>query len=124
MIFEKIFFYIVAIVLFVIIFLQMMRKKDNTYLVSLILQGIGILVSLICLIANININLIIKIIIYIIAIVIPIVLLVLEKKNINLTEIIYIGISKSLIFCKEEKQAKKLLLALIEKILVLHIRHN
>ena len=115
MIFEKIFFYIVAIVLFVIIFLQMMRKKDNTYLVSLILQGLGILVSLICLIANVNINLIIKIIIYIIAIVIPIVLLVLEKKNINLTEIIYIGISKSLIFCKEEKQAKKLLLALIEK---------
>ena len=115
MIFEKIFFYIVAIALFVIIFLQMMRKKDNTYLVSLILQGIGILVSLICLIANVNINLIIKIIIYIIAIIIPIVLLVLEKKNINLTEIIYIGISKSLIFCKEEKQAKKLLLALIEK---------
>ena len=115
MIFEKIFFYIVAIVLFVIIFLQMMRKKDNTYLVSLILQGIGILVSLICLIANVNINLIIKIIIYIIAIIIPIVLLVLKKKNINLTEIIYIGISKSLIFCKEEKQAKKLLLALIEK---------
>lgn len=115
MIFEKIFFYIVAIALFVIIFLQMMRKKDNTYLASLILQGIGILVSLICLIANVNINLIIKIIIYIIAIIIPIMLLVLEKKNINLTEIIYIGIAKSLIFCKEEKQAKKLLLALIEK---------
>ena len=40
MIIEKIFFYIVAIALFVIIFLQMMRKNEITYLVSLILQAV------------------------------------------------------------------------------------
>lgn len=60
-------------------------------------------------------NLFIKVIVYIISMAVPIVLLILEKKKINLTEIIYIGIAKSLLFFKEQKQAKKLLLALIEK---------
>ena len=60
-------------------------------------------------------NLFIKVIVYIISMAVPIVLLILEKKKINLTEIIYIGIAKSLLLFKEQKQAKKLLLALIEK---------
>lgn len=40
MIFEKIFFYVVAIALAVIIFLKMMRKNDIAYLISLILQAL------------------------------------------------------------------------------------
>lgn len=112
---EKIFFYVVAIALFVIIFFKMMRKNEITYLVSLVLQAIGILISLIGLIFTLQINIFLKAIIYIISIGLPIAILVCESKKINLTELIYIGIAKSLLFFKEQKQAKKLLLALVEK---------
>ena len=115
MIFERIFFYVVAIALVVITFMKLMKKNDITYLISLILQALGVAISFICLIFSINMNLFIKIIIYIISVAIPIVLLICENKNINLTELIYIGVAKSLIFFKESKQAKKLLLYLVEK---------
>ena len=115
MIFEKVFFYVVAVAFAVIIFLKLMKKSDITYLISLILQTLGIFISLIGLIFNLNINIFLKAIIYILSIGLPIVLLICEKKNINLTELIYIAIAKTLIMSKETKQAKKLLLALVEK---------
>lgn len=73
---EKIFFYVVAIALFVIIFLKMMRKNETTYLVSLVLQAIGILISLIGLIFTLKINIFLKAIIYIISIGLPVAILV------------------------------------------------
>ena len=112
---EKIFFYVVTIALFVVIFLKMMRKNDITYLVSLILQAVGIFISFICLIVNIDMNLFIKVIVYLISIAIPIVVLVLERKKVNIAEMIYIGVSKMFLVCKEQKQAKKILLILVEK---------
>ncbi len=115
MIFERVFFYVVAIALFVIIFLKMMRKNEITYLVSLIMQAIGILISFIGLIFDLKINIFLKAIVYIISIGLPVAILVCESKKINLTELIYIGIAKSCLFFKESKQAKKLLLALVEK---------
>ena len=42
---ERMFFYIVAIALFVIFFLKMMRKNNIIYLISLGLQAIGIIIS-------------------------------------------------------------------------------
>lgn len=115
MIFEKVFFYVVAVAFAVIIFLKLMKKSDITYLISLILQTLGIFISLIGLIFNLNINIFLKAIIYILSIGLPIVLLICEKKNINLTELIYIGIAKTLIMSKETKQAKKLLLVFVDK---------
>lgn len=106
MILERIFFYVVAIALVVIIFLKMMRKNDITYLISLILQGIGIFISFICLIFDINMNIFAKAIIYIISMAVPILLLICEKKKINLTEIIYISISKNLLFLKRINKLK------------------
>ena len=115
MIFERIFFYVVSISLFVIIFLKMMKKKDITYMVSCILQAIGIMISFLGLIFSFNINLLFKAIIYIISIALPIAIFICEKKNINLTELFYLGAAKVLLFMKEPKKAKKILLALIDK---------
>lgn len=81
MILERIFFYVVAIALFVIIFLKMMRKNNITYLTSLISQAIGIFISFICLIFDIRMNIFFKALIYIISLALPIVILVLEKKE-------------------------------------------
>ncbi len=115
MIFEKIFFYVVAIALFVIMLLKMMRKNDITYLVSLSIQSLGIFISFICLVANINMNLICKVLVYLISLIAPIVILILERKNINITEGLSITLAKALVLIKEDKKAKKILLTLIEK---------
>lgn len=115
MIFEKILFYIIAITLFVNIFLKIMRKKDIIYFISLILQTIGILISFIYLIINIEMNILLKAIIYIISIGIPVIILILEKKNINITEKIYLQIAKLFLLFKDTKKTKKILLSLIEK---------
>lgn len=115
MIFEKILFYIIAITLFVNIFLKIMRKKDVIYFISLILQTIGILISFIYLIINIEMNILLKAIIYIISIGIPVIILILEKKNINISEEIYLQIAKLFLLFKDTKKTKKILLSLIEK---------
>ncbi len=115
MIFEKILFYIIAITLFVNIFLKIMRKKDIIYFISLILQTIGILISFIYLIINIEMNILLKAIIYIISIGIPVIILILEKKNINISEKIYLQIAKLFLLFKDTKKTKKILLSLIEK---------
>ena len=115
MIFEKILFYIIAITLFVNIFLKIMKKKDIIYFISLILQTIGILISFIYLIINIEMNILLKAIIYIISIGIPVIILILEKKNINISEKIYLQIAKLFLLFKDTKKIKKILLSLIEK---------
>lgn len=115
MIFEKILFYTIAITLFVNIFLKIMRKKDIICFISLILQTIGILISFIYLIINIEMNILLKAIIYIISIGIPVIILILEKKNINISEKIYLQIAKLFLLFKDTKKTKKILLSLIEK---------
>lgn len=115
MIFEKILFYIIAITLFVNIFLKIMRKKDIIYFISLILQTVGILISFIYLIINIEMNILLKAVIYIIAIGIPIAILILEKKKINISEKIYLQVAKLFLLFKDTKKTKKILLNLIDK---------
>ncbi len=115
MIIERIFFYVVAIAFFVIIFLKMMKKNDIIYLISLILETLGIAVSFITLILKINVNLFIKAIIYIISIGIPVIILICEKRKIDLSELIDVAIAKMFLAFKNTKQAKKILLILIEK---------
>ena len=115
MIVEKLFFYIAAIALFVIFFLKMMRKNNSLYLTSLILQVIGIIINFLGLSIGFSINLFFKALFYIISIGIPLAILILEFKKIDLVETTYIGIAKGLLFIKNTKQAKKMLLDLIDK---------
>ena len=112
---ERIFFYVIAIALFVIFFLKMMRRNNNLYLTSLILQAIGIIINFLGLSIGFNINLFFKAIFYIISIGIPLAILILEFKKIDLVEIVYIGIAKILLLAKNSKQAKKILIDLIDK---------
>ena len=90
-----------------------MRKKDIIYFISLILQTIGILISFIYLIINIEMNILLKAIIYIISIGIPVIILILEKKNINISEKIYLQIAKLFLLFKDTKKTKKILLSII-----------
>lgn len=115
MIVGRILFYLVAISLLVIIFLKMMKKNEIVYLVSLVLQAIGILINLLGLIFKFEINVFFKVIFYLMTLAIPIAILICDTKKINLTEMISLAMAKGYLFIKNSKKAKKLLLGLIEK---------
>ena len=115
MIFEKIFFCVISIALFVIMFLKMMRKNDMLNLTSLILQAIGIGINFISLIFRIELNLFFVLLTYLMWVIVPIVIIVCEYNEINLMGKIYMVLAKTYMLRKDTKDAKKILIALIEK---------
>lgn len=112
---EKIFFYVVSITLFVIMFIKLMRKNDNLYLVAIISQAIGIAINFISLIFRIELNLFFTLIIYLMSIVLPVFILVCEYNEIDIIEKIYAILAKGYLIAKNTKNAKKILLALIDR---------
>ncbi len=115
MLFEHILFTILAFSLFVIIFLKMIKKNDTSYVIVLSLQAIGIAINFIEMIFNINLHMLIKCIAYILSILLPIFIIAMEKKNINLLEIINILKAKIFLFFGDNKRAKLALIDLISK---------
>lgn len=113
--FEKLIFNIIAFSLFVIIFFKMIRKNDTSYLVILGMEVIGIAINFVELFCKLQINAFLKIFIYFLAIVIPIGILICDYKEINLKQIFNLAIAKFLISLKKNKEAKKVILNLIEE---------
>ena len=112
---ENIFFYIISIALFVIMFIKLMKKNDNLYLSSLILQSIGIAINFIGLIFRIELNLFFRIITYILSVIIPFFILICEYNHINILEKAYLILADLYFKSHNTKDAKKILLALIDK---------
>ena len=112
---EMILFYLLAFVLFVYFFLKMIQKNDTNYLYILLISSLGIAITFICLTAKIELNIGNIILSYIFSIIFPICLIIIEKKGIVLTEIIYL--TKYNIYSKinNEEKAKEALLKLVEK---------
>lgn len=113
--FGKIFFFVISIALFVIMFLKMMRRNETIYLTSLISQAIGIAINFIGLIFRIELNLFFILLTYLMSAVLPILILVCEYYKIDITEKIYTMLAQVYLFRKDTKNAKKILIALIEK---------
>jgi len=113
--FGEIFFYVISIALFVIMFLKIMLKNDIISFISLILQAIGVGIRFIALIFKLEINMFFEILTYLTSVIIPLFLIICEYNKINLTDKIYIFIAKCFLLIKDTKNAKKILLALIEK---------
>lgn len=113
--FGEIFFYVISIALFVIMFFKIMLRNDIISFVSLILQAIGIGIRFIALIFKLEINMFFGILTYLISVIIPLALIFLEYKKINLTDKVYIFLAKCFLLIKDTKNAKKILIELIEK---------
>ena len=79
---EQLIFNIIAFTLFVIIFLKIIQRNDTSYVISLMLEAVGIITSFFQLVLNENFDIIVKVIIYLLAIVLPTIILIIEKKNI------------------------------------------
>lgn len=111
----EIFFLIIAIAFFVIIFLKVMKKNNFIDLTLLILQAIGILIHFMGLILKIKLNVFFMILTYLISVALPIFFIVCEYNKINLTEKLYMLLAKIYLIKKDNKNAKRILISLIEK---------
>lgn len=113
--FGKILFFTISIALFVIMFMKMMRKNGVIYLSSLVLQAIGIAINFIGLIFKIELNFFFVLLTYLLSVILPIFIIVCEYNKINLTEKFYMLFAKIYLLRKDSKNAKKILISLIEK---------
>lgn len=115
MIIERIIFNVIAVALFFVIFLKMILKNDTNYIYVLIIQALGIATGFLGLVFRAFLPMIIILITYIISILLPIVIIMLEKKGILLSEIIYLSMAKVCCLKKENEKAKQILMKTIEK---------
>ena len=83
MLVEKIIFNLLAFSLFVSMFFKMIRKNDTNYVVVLVFEAIGILISFISILFQINLNALILILVYILSVILPLAIIILEKRGMN-----------------------------------------
>lgn len=112
---EKIIFNLLAFSLFIIIFFKIIRKNDTNYIISLVLQAIGIIISFIEIKLKVQENIFWCIIRYIFSIIIPFIIIIIEIKGINFSEVLSIALAKYLVFMGDTKLAKKVLMKLVTK---------
>lgn len=112
---EQLIFTIITFALFINMFYKIIKKNDTSYVIIIILQALGITINFFEVLSGIKPNCLFMIIKYILSILIPITIMILEKYNIPLTEII--DITKATIYLKlgDNKKAKQALIHLITK---------
>ena len=115
MLVEKIIFNLLAFSLFVSMFFKMIRKNDTNYVVVLVFEAIGILISFISILFQINLNALILILVYILSVILPLAIIILEKRGMNFSGICMILLAKLYMIIEKNKQAKNILINLTEK---------
>lgn len=108
-------FSIISISIFIFTVVKLIKENNSNYLFALIPEFLGIIINFICLFFTIKPGIILLVIMYTLSVIIPIVLLILEKNEINLSELL--GIIKANYY-KEKNQhdfAKKQLINNVNK---------
>ena len=125
MLIEQLIFIIIAFALFVYMFYQLIKKNDTKYVPILAIEALGIAIDFVQLyFADKDINIAIKIIIYILSIVVPIIVIVIEKLNSNISEVIYIFLVRMNLVFGNNKNAKTLLINFITEYPESYIGHK
>lgn len=113
---EKIIFNVLALALFTITFLKLIRKNDTSYIYVLALEFVGLAINFIELFFSIKLSIILKIIIYIFSIIIPGIMLWIEKvKKIDFPELFNVTIAQILSAFGKQEQAKKMIMDFLIK---------
>ena len=112
---EQLFFITVSMILFVMIFVRMIKRNDTSYVVILAIEAIGIAIDFIFTIFSLKLNLVIKIITYFMSIVLPMVLILLERKNIKILQWFNFFKVNIYISLNNYKKAKNLLMQMLDK---------
>ncbi|MCI8273758.1 MAG: tetratricopeptide repeat protein [Clostridia bacterium] len=125
MLIEQLIFIIVAFVLFIYVFYQLIRKNDTKYVPILAIQALGIAIDFIELyFKNEESNLTTKLIIYTLSIIIPMIILGLEELNIDILEGLKIKIAKLYFMSGNIKKAKNILIKLVTQHPENHLGHK
>ena len=80
-------FSIISISIFIFTVIKLIKENNSNYLFSLIPEFLGIIINFICIFFLIEPEIILLIIMYTLSVIIPIILLILERNEINLSEI-------------------------------------
>ena len=120
---EEILFILIAFVLFMIIFSKIIRHNDYNYIAILIVQAIGISICFFEIKLQIHANVILTLLRYMMSIILPTVIIFLEIKGINFSEYLIIHIAKIMIALGKDKEAKAILLKLVEKYKYSYMAH-
>lgn len=81
-------FSVIALAIFIITFLKLIKENNSNYIFILIPEFIGILIDFICIIMSIKPNAILIIIMYFLSVFIPIIGIWMAKNNINIIELL------------------------------------
>lgn len=115
MIVEQLIFTVISFALFVYMFFRMIRNNDTTYVIILVLEAIGIALNFVEVLFTVKLNMLFVILKYVLAIILPIGILILEKRNVGLFEILYLKKAKFSLFFGDNKKAKQALMDILEK---------
>ena len=115
MLIEQLIFAGIALALFIMVFMKMLKSNDTSYVSILVISVIGLLIDLIEVIVTNGLSLIFKIIKYILAIAIPMIVIIIEKRNLKFLEVKNILKSKILLWLGNTKGAKDSLISITNK---------
>ena len=115
MVAEQLIFTVIAFTIFVYMFFRMIKNNDTSYVIILTLEAVGIALNFIEVLFSVKLNTLFIILKYLFAILIPIVVIIIEKRDITLFELINISKAKMCILFGDEKKAKEILFKLIDK---------
>lgn len=112
---EKVMFCILTLILFIILFFKFIKRKDNIYFYVLACDLITFIIKFICIQNKVNVGILLNCIIYGFSIVIPLIIILLEQKNIYLSESICIGLSYINFNSGKNSNARKRLVKYVTK---------
>ena len=112
---EEILFILIAFVLFMIIFSKIIRHNDYNYIAISIIQALGVAICFIEIKIGIHANVFFTLLRYLSSVILPTVVIFLELKGINFSELLITNIAKIMIAFGKDKEAKQMLLKLLEK---------
>ena len=125
MLIEQLIFIIIAFALFVYMFYQLIKKNDTKYVPILAIEALGIAIDFVQLyFAEEDISITTKIVIYILSVIVPILVIVAEKLNSNMSEMIDSIIARIYLVFGNMKAAKNVLIKLVTKCPESYIGHK
>ena len=115
MLIEQLVFAVIALVLFILVFMKMLKNNDTSYISILIIAVIGLLIDLVEVVLSNGLPIIFKILKYVFAIAIPIIIIAMEKGKIKYLEAKNILKAKFFLWIGNTKAAKDALISIANK---------
>lgn len=115
MLIEQFLFTVISFAIFVYMFFRMMKNNDTSYITVLVLEFIGIVFNFAEALFSVKLNMVFIILKYLLSIIFPIGIIILEKRNITLFEMMYIQKTKLYLLFGNTKKSKQALLELLDR---------